>query len=86
MFMQTAAAAMLQRQGRGRGSLLGQGPWAALARALESCKTQLPACFLGTPAHRLPRGRVSKRALWRKPGSTSYLTFHLRNTIPPAIG
>ena len=59
---------------------------AALVRALESYKTQLPACSPDTPAHWLARGWVSKRALWRKPGSTSYLTFHLRTTIPPAIG
>lgn len=29
----------------------GCSQWAALEKALESCRTQPPACFLGLPAH-----------------------------------
>lgn len=39
-------AVMLQRQGQGRGSLLGQGHWAAAG--LWSPADTLPACSLGT--------------------------------------
>ena len=49
--MKTATAMRSQRRGWGRESPppqgLGLASWVALERALEPCRTQLPACFLG---------------------------------------
>ena len=47
--MQTATAIRSQRWGWERGSLLPQSLGLALARALEPCRTQPPACSLGPP-------------------------------------
>ena len=59
----------------------GPGQWAALMRALEPCRTQPSACFLGHPVHPPVLGRVS-------PGRSqdpSLTPLSLRTTTLPTV-
>ena len=83
------AAAVRSRGRDGRDSPppqgLGEGKWVALARALEPCRTQPPACLLSLPAHPRAQAWVSWRSLGRRPQSTSYPTLPLMTTTPLTV-
>ena len=88
--MQMATAIRLPRQGWGRGSpqphSLGptsgqpwQELWSPTAHSPQLVPVSAPTVQL------LAHGQVSCRVLGRRPGSTSYLTLHLRTTTPPLL-
>ena len=77
--MATAIRSQRQRYVRSSPPPQALGP-AALARVLKPCRTQPPTFSLGPPTHPLAQAQVSWWAPGRRPGSTSYLTLHLRTT------
>ena len=75
--MQRAIAVMLQRQGRGRGSLLGQGQWGSLGEGSGVLQDTAPSLF---PGH---TSSLTGQRLGKQEGPVEKARIHLLPHFPP---